>query len=94
MDQLMEVYGLPDETIELIRDRIIIDSTSIRKICLDSASFRELLRHPYLQMEDVKALVNYREYKGRIDSLKELFDNKLLSDSTYKKVSPYLQIKR
>ncbi len=93
IDQLHEVYGLKEETVIMISEHIVIDPLAIRRIRLDSVSFSGLLRHPYLKYEDVKALVNYREYKGRIDSLKEVFDNKLLSDSTFKKVSPYLQIK-
>jgi hypothetical protein len=57
VDQHGEVYGIPHETIERIRDHIYIDSSIIRKIHIDIASFRELLRHPYLEYEDVQALV-------------------------------------
>ena len=91
IDQLYEVYGLKEETIRLIGDHIKVDSTAIRKINLDSASFRKLLRHPYLQLEDVKALVNYRDFRGRIGSFQEVRDNNLLPDSTLKKISPYIQ---
>ncbi len=88
--QLYEVYGLKGETIDMISDHITIDTLTIRKMSLDSSSFRDLLRHPYLQLDDVKALVNYRDYKGRIDSMQELRNNCLLSDSILKKVGPYL----
>ena len=93
IDQLYEVYGLSGETIELISELVVIDPLAIQKMNLDSASFVELLRHPYLEFDDVKAIVNYRNYNGRIGSLEEVYDNKLLSDSAFNKVSPYLQIK-
>jgi competence protein ComEA len=91
IDQLYEVYGLKEETIKRISEYIIFDSTAIRKISLDSASFRNLLRHPYLQLEDVKALVEYRDFRGQVNSLKELQENNILSDSTLERVLPYLQ---
>jgi DNA uptake protein ComE-like DNA-binding protein len=93
IDQLGEVYGFPGETLELIRDRIVIDTGDIRKILLDSASFRDLLRHPYLGLEEVKSLVNYRDFKQDIRSLMELRQNQVLPDSTLELIGPYLDLK-
>jgi len=89
-DQLGEVYGMPGETINRIRNRLWIDSSAIRKIRIDSASFGELLRHPYLEYEDVKALVEYREFQGDIRSARELRENHVLPDSTIKRMDGYL----
>ena len=94
VNQLYEVYGLKRETIKLISKYFMIDTLAIRKMYVDSASFRNLLRHPYLQLEDVKALVNYRDFRGQIDSIQEVSDNNLLPDSTLEKISPYLQFRR
>lgn len=88
-DQLAEVYGIPLETLESIRDRIFIDGTAVQKIRIDSATFRELLRHPYLEYEDVKALVEYREFKGDINSANELKINHILPDSILRKLDGY-----
>ncbi len=91
IDQLDEVYGLKQEIIHLITDRLYFDTTSIRAMNVNLASFRDLLRHPYLQMEDVKTLVKYRDFNGGIGSLREIEANELLPDSTLEKVSPYLE---
>ncbi|MCK5068121.1 MAG: helix-hairpin-helix domain-containing protein [Bacteroidales bacterium] len=93
MDQLAEVYGMPVETIDLIRSRVYIDSTAIRKIQLDSATFRELLKHPYLEYEEVKALVEYRSFAGSINSLIELLDNHILSDTTINLIGSYFDFR-
>lgn len=93
VDQLLEVYGIPEETLDMIRDRIEIDTSAIRQICLDSASFTEFLRHPYLDYEQVKALVNYRDFEGTVQSLQQLRDNFTLSDSVLDKIGPYLKLK-
>lgn len=88
--QLGEVYGIPGETVDLIKDLIQFDTSVIRKIPLNDATFRELLKHPYLEYEDVKAIVNYREFEGTIQSFQELLDNFILQDSLLIRVSPYL----
>jgi len=92
-DQLLEVYGLTGETLDMIRDRISIDTSGIRKIRLESATFRELLRHPYLDYEQVKALVNYRDFSGGIGSYRDLLDNSILPDTVLQRVLPYLDLK-
>ena len=92
LDQLKEVYGFPLETLELIRDRITIDSTALRKIFLDSASFRTLLRHPYLELEDVKALVAYRDFSMDIPTLSDLRENQVLPETILVRISPYLEM--
>lgn len=89
VDQLGEVYGIPIETVRKIMSKISIDSSAVRKIHIDSATFSELLRHPYLEYEDVKALVRYREFKGDISSENELGINHIMHDSTLRKLDGY-----
>jgi DNA uptake protein ComE-like DNA-binding protein len=92
VDQLDEVYGMPHETIERIRNLVYIDSSAIRKIYVDSASFREMLKHPYLEYNEVKALVNYRDFAGKIESIRELQDNFILTDSVLQRIEFYLAL--
>lgn len=94
VDQLYEVYGLKAETIKMINQHLVIDSLAIQKLHLDSISFSGLLRHPYLNLEDVKALMNYRDFQGRIGSLQELKENEILPDSILDRISPYLNFNK
>jgi DNA uptake protein ComE-like DNA-binding protein len=93
VDQLGEVYGMRSENIERIRSRVYIDSSAILKIRIDSATFGELLRHPYLDYEEVKALVQYRDFKGDISSINELKTNHILHDSTLNKIDGYFDFR-
>ena len=93
IEQLCEVYGFPEKSLDLIRDRIVLDTSAIRKILLDNASFRDLLRHPYLELEEVKSLVHYRDFKQDISTLMELRQNQVLPDSTLERIAPYLDLK-
>lgn len=89
-EQLKEVYGMPPETVEKVRGSIYIDSTAIRKIRLDSATFGDLLRHPYLEYDQVRVMLEYREFKGSITSLNELQVNHILHDTCLSKLKEYL----
>lgn len=91
-EQLMEVYGMEGATVDLITSSLYIDSLLLRKLNLNSASFRDLLRHPYLEYEDVKAIVNYRDVLGHISTLDELYQNMILPDSILEKFAPYLEL--
>jgi competence ComEA-like helix-hairpin-helix protein len=90
VDQLQEVYGISDETMDKIRGKVYADTSAIRKIRLDSASFSELLRHPYLNLENVKAILDFRDFTGIIQSPQELQDNSIFPDTLLLRVIPYL----
>ena len=92
--QLTEVYGLSRETYQRVRGAILIDTAAIRRLGMNGSSFSDLLRHPYLDFEDVKALVRYRDFSGRIGSLQEIRENHLLGDSTLDRMIPYMDFDR
>lgn len=92
--QLSEVYGLRPETVVQIEASILVDTAAIRRLDMNGSSFSDLLRHPYLDFADVKALVDYRDFSGRIGSVREIRDNHLLSDSTMDRMIPYMDFDR
>lgn len=91
-NQLLEVYGLNSETYSLISSNIIIDTIRIQKININSASFKLLNGHPYIDYSDTKAIVKYRELMGSFLSIDELVTNNLIDSVTYNKVKYYLNV--
>jgi DNA uptake protein ComE-like DNA-binding protein len=91
VEQLREVYGLPAETYEMIRTRLRADSMLVRRIDINTADFRQLIRLPYLDRAEVNSLLKYREDRGRIGSFHELIDNKLIADDKMRKIRVYLE---
>jgi len=65
-EQLLEVYGFDSIRLEIIAPFIDIDSVTIRKIRINYDDFKTILKHPYIEYEDVKKVVNHRESKGMI----------------------------
>jgi DNA uptake protein ComE-like DNA-binding protein len=91
VDQLREVYGLPEETFILIRDRVYADTTLLRFIQINAADYRTLSRFPYLEKPAVSAILKYRELKGKINSISDLTENKLIDSEKAEKIRPYLR---
>jgi DNA uptake protein ComE-like DNA-binding protein len=91
VDQLKEVYGLPEETFDMISAWVIADSLTIRKIMINDWDFRQLIRHPYFQRSEVSAILKYRELNGRISGIGDMIENNLVSAETAIKIRPYLE---
>jgi len=90
-DQLKEVYGLSEETYDLIKDRVVVDTTYIKKININSADYKQLIRLPYFERYEVSAILKYRELKGRLSSIDDLVENKLITADKVDKVRSYLE---
>ena len=90
-DQLGEVYGLSESTVSMLRERTTIDTLEVVQIELNTVTFRNLLRHPYLAYDQVLLMLRYRDVMGGVDSLQELVINDLITDSTLSKLAPYLR---
>ncbi len=88
VEQLSEVYGLPPETMDKIRDRLDI-LTPIEKLNINQADLTNV-RHPYLQKKFLKMLVSYRNQHGRFEhesDIKKVFP----PDTNWcEKLLPYL----
>jgi DNA uptake protein ComE-like DNA-binding protein len=89
-EQLKEVYGLPEETFKLISTRVFTDSLAVKKIRINEADFKTLIRHPYFQRTEVSAILKYLELKGTITCIKDMTENKLISPETARKIRGYL----
>ena len=93
VEQLREIYGLPEETYEMIKGRLIADSSGKRKIKVNSADFRELSHIHYLEKYDISAILKYRELKGRINGIEDLMENNILTPDKAHKVEPYMDFR-
>ena len=89
-DQLLEVYGMNDELFARISPYIAQDSVW-RPLPVNLAEFSELLRHPYLNYEQVQAIFNLRRKKGEIQSIRELAMLDQFTQEDIKRLEPYLE---
>lgn len=66
------------------------DPQLIRQKDLDTMSFKAILRHPYLEYEDVRLIFNAKRKYGRL-SFATLQEHKVLADYKLKKIKPYFK---
>ncbi len=89
-DQLLEVYGFPEETFTSLKDNFSVDTLEIEKLRINFVEFADLIRHPYLKRENVQAILNYRQNNGPLLNEKQILINGLLDSVSYKNMKPYL----
>lgn len=90
-EQLKEVYGLTEESFNRIAERVFADSSEVTFLKINSAGYKDLIKHPYFEKYDVQAIMKFRELQGGINSLAELTDNKILTPEKAKRIGPYLK---
>ena len=91
-EQLLEVYRMDTARFNGIKNYVTIDLTFIpNKLKINTDEFKILLKHPYLEYDDVKKIVNYREQKGMITSWEQL--TKVVGDGINSKLQYYIDYK-
>ena len=89
-EQLLEVYGLPDSVYRRIAPQLSVDTSRIQRLDINTATYGQLVRHPYLDKHQVAAIVRLRERKGAFASLDDLHQIPIIEQETYNKIIPYL----
>jgi len=87
--QLDEI-GLPSDLVADIKQWISLSSNTTKKQNLNNSSFSQLLRHPYLNYEQVKAIFNYRDHYGTIQSLQDLSNYDAFTAEDLARIKPYV----
>jgi competence protein ComEA len=91
-DQLLEVKGMDTARYLQFQSEVYADPALIRKIDLNTVTFKEMLRHPYFEYYLVKAIINYRDKNKRIDSVGQLKSLPEIYPELFQKISPYLEV--
>ncbi len=89
-EQLLEVYGIDRERLDMITDQIEVDTCRLVRISINRADFRTLLRHPYLDEYQVRAIMAYKDFRGEIKDPRELATNHILTKEQFNRLGKYL----
>lgn len=87
--QLYEVYGMDNDLYQKIMPYITINN-NVNRLKVNSATFQELNRHPYISYQQAKIIVDIRTRKGTVDSLNRLALLDEFTEKDIKRLSPYL----
>jgi competence ComEA-like helix-hairpin-helix protein len=93
IEQVGELYGLPDSIFQRIRPMLTIGPAAIHKINLNTATADELKQHPYFSYKQARLIVAYREQHGPFKSIGDIGRIAAFSDKKWlDKITPYLSI--
>jgi len=93
IEQLMEIRGMDSIRFNQLRGQITVNPQLVRKIDLNSVTFKELLRHPYFEYYLVKAVFNYKDEIKAFDSVGQIRTIPVMYEELYEKIAPYLDVK-
>jgi len=91
-DQLLEIWNFDSTRYKMVYDQIVIDSNLMVKINVNQAEVDLLKSHPYIRWSLANAIVKYRLQHGIYKSIDDVKNVVLMTDSIYKKLSPYLVV--
>lgn len=91
VDQLSEIEGLHSENLTALKACAFIEKKpAIRRMAVNKAGVKSLLRHPYISYEQAVALVRLREEGGRLKNLESLSFLDEFSPKDLHRLGPYL----
>ncbi len=92
INQLKEDKIVNDTVFDAIIPYLTVDKSKIKKLNINIAVFRDLIKHPYLDAKAINAIVNYREQNGGFKDPKDIRKIISLSKTVGAKILPYLGV--
>lgn len=89
IEQLKEVYGLPDTTLQNIAPYLKLTTPVYRKIHVNKAT-PDALAHPYMTRKQAEALVRYRLNHGEFKNMNDIKLTGVFGDANLEKLKPYI----
>ena len=89
--QLQEVYGFSDESYHDVSGWFKVDSKEVTQICIDTASWSKMRKHPYLGFEGARMIERYRRHH-EIKTIDDFRKMPLMNDSTWNIWLPYIKV--
>jgi competence protein ComEA len=91
IEQLKEVYGLPDSTLQNIAPYLKLTTPVYRKLHVNKAT-PDALTHPYLTRKQAESLVRYRLNHGEFKNIYDIKKTGVFSDSNLELLRPYISL--
>ncbi len=91
LNQLCEVYYFPCSKIgQFSGDKIELHYSMVKRLSLNNSTFETLSKHPYMNKDQCKAIIEYRTKLNRLMNLRDLSNIEGFTKPELKKLKPYL----
>ncbi len=89
--QMAEVYGLDSAVARMVKGNVMLTFDSVRPLVLDSITFGDLARHPYLGYEAARQITRYRAIAGGPVTLGEMVGSGVITPAQAGRIAPYVR---
>ena len=86
-EQAMEAVELPDSLLQYMN----VTSQPVRKINVNKLSVQQMMKHPYLNFYQARAIIEYRRNKGELHSVEELSRLESFRPADIDRLRPYVE---
>lgn len=93
LQQLYEVYHLPDSVVDQISTQLTVDTNIVKQRNINEINLAELKQHPYISYKLANSIIAFRKTHGAYSSIEDLKELVLIDAETFQKVRPYLKVK-
>lgn len=87
IEQAMEAIEMPDSVMKYMT----ISPVEVQKINVNKLSVQQLMKHPYLNFYQAKAINEYRRNKGELHSIEELSRLESFRSTDIDRLRPYIE---
>lgn len=84
--QILEINNMPPEMARWFK---VSGTPHPRRLKINSADFKTLVRHPYLSFEQVKEIFRYRQRYGALKDWNDLALSPVFTPDDFKRLAPY-----
>lgn len=91
--QLNEITVIRPQSLQQIKEWLTIESLTLSTLNINRATFKELVRHPYIGYERAKLISNYIRKSGDLSSLSLLSSYNEFDSLSIGKIAPYVRFK-
>jgi competence protein ComEA len=89
--QLTEVYGIDSSVVNLILPMVTVTLDTVSPLLLDSASFNDLARHPYVGYEAARLITRYRTLSEPPLTLGAMVRGNVITARQAERMAPYVR---
>ncbi len=90
-EQLLEVYGLAPEMLEKIKPFMLIDTSEIIKININTCEITDLIIHPYISWNVANSIIQIRKNYGDYKKVADIKKSDLINAELFRKIAPYIK---
>jgi len=90
INQVGETFALPDSTFQKIKQYLKLETTSLRKININTATIDELKAHPYIRYSLANPIIAYRNQHGNFATIEDIKKIMVVTNEIFNKIAPYL----